>query len=175
MPVIAWTVTASGGALSGQVLAPAAVRRGLFGQWRQALGLDEVTETPSAKRDGRLPARPRYPRRRRGQRHRDHTSRHGGAGDGPGRAARAPRHAPGLLASLMAAVRPEFRAGVLVFDPADPVFGGDSCRVPECGRTARAIGMCFAHHKRWTSAGRPDPVRSTCQQRRAGRGSGTRR
>ena len=48
IPVIAWTVTASGGALSGQVLAPAAVRRGLFGQWRQALGLDEVTETPSA-------------------------------------------------------------------------------------------------------------------------------
>ena len=48
IPVIAWTVTASGGALSGQVLAPASVRRGLFGQWRLALGLDEVTETPSA-------------------------------------------------------------------------------------------------------------------------------
>jgi hypothetical protein len=47
IPVIAWTLTASGGALSGQVLAPAAGRRGLFGQWRQALGLDEVTETPS--------------------------------------------------------------------------------------------------------------------------------
>ena len=47
LPVIAWTVTASGGALSGQVLAPAAGRRGLFGEWRQALGLDEVTETPS--------------------------------------------------------------------------------------------------------------------------------
>ena len=74
-----------------------------------------------------------------------------------GRAAREPAAYPGLLASLMAAVRPEFRSGVLVFDPADPVFGGDSCRVPQCGRTARAIGMCFAHHKRWTSAGRPDP------------------
>ena len=48
IPVIAWTVTASGGAPSGQVLAPGAVRRGLFGQWRLALGLDEVTETPSA-------------------------------------------------------------------------------------------------------------------------------
>ena len=47
LPVIAWIVTASGGALSGQVLAPAAGRRGLFGEWRQALGLDEVTETPS--------------------------------------------------------------------------------------------------------------------------------
>ena len=46
--VIAWTIAASGGALSGQVLAPAAGRRLLFGQWRQALGLKEVTETPSA-------------------------------------------------------------------------------------------------------------------------------
>ncbi len=46
--VIAWTVTASGGALSGQVLAPGAVRRGLFAEWRLALGLDEVTETLSA-------------------------------------------------------------------------------------------------------------------------------
>jgi hypothetical protein len=48
IPVIAWTVTASGGSLSGQVLAPAAARRGLFGEWRQALGLDDATETPSA-------------------------------------------------------------------------------------------------------------------------------
>jgi hypothetical protein len=48
LPVIAWTVTASGGALSGQVLASAAGRRGLFGQWRHALGLNEVTETSSA-------------------------------------------------------------------------------------------------------------------------------
>jgi hypothetical protein len=48
LPVIAWTVTASGGALSGQVLLPAAGRRGLFGQWRKALGLGEVTETPAA-------------------------------------------------------------------------------------------------------------------------------
>jgi hypothetical protein len=47
IPVIAWTVTAAGGGLSGQVLASAG-RRGLFGQWRHALGLDEVTETPSA-------------------------------------------------------------------------------------------------------------------------------
>jgi hypothetical protein len=47
LPLIAWTVTASGAGLSGQVLASAAGRRGLFGQWRQALGLDEVTETPS--------------------------------------------------------------------------------------------------------------------------------
>ena len=48
LPVIAWTVTASGGALAGQVLAPAAGRRGLFRQWRHTLGLDDVTETASA-------------------------------------------------------------------------------------------------------------------------------
>jgi hypothetical protein len=46
--VLAWTVTASGGALSGRVLATAAGRGVLFGQWRQALGLEEVTGTPSA-------------------------------------------------------------------------------------------------------------------------------
>ena len=45
IPVLAWTVTASGGALSGQVLAPAGSRRGLFGQWRLALELEEATET----------------------------------------------------------------------------------------------------------------------------------
>ena len=48
LPVIAWTVTASGGALAGQVLVPAPGRRQLFAQWQQALGLGEVTETPSA-------------------------------------------------------------------------------------------------------------------------------
>ena len=48
IPVIAWTITASGGALSGQVLVPSPGRRRLFAQWRQALGLDEVTEIPSA-------------------------------------------------------------------------------------------------------------------------------
>jgi hypothetical protein len=50
IPVIASTVTASGGALSGQVLAPAAGRRGLFGEWRQAPGPDDVTKTPSGTR-----------------------------------------------------------------------------------------------------------------------------
>ena len=33
------------------------------------------------------------------------------------------QHPAGLLEKLMAAVRPEFRAGVLTFDPRDPVFG----------------------------------------------------
>ena len=48
IPVLAWTVTASGGALSGKVLAPAEGRRGLFAQWRQALRLEDAIETPSA-------------------------------------------------------------------------------------------------------------------------------
>ena len=48
IPVIAWTVTASGGSLSGQVLVPAAGRRSLFAGWCQALRLDEVTETPAS-------------------------------------------------------------------------------------------------------------------------------
>jgi hypothetical protein len=49
IPVIAWTITApGGGALSGQVLVPSPGRRGLFAQWQQALGLEEVTEIPAA-------------------------------------------------------------------------------------------------------------------------------
>ena len=52
--------------------------------------------------------------------------------------------AAGLLEKLIAAVRPEFGAGEIAFDPADPVFGGAICRVsflPADG------------------AGRPGPVR----------------
>jgi integrase len=63
----------------------------------------------------------------------------------------------GLLEKLLAAVRPEFRAGVLVFDPADPVFGGGTCRVDGCARAARDNGMCSGHSQRWVKAGRPDP------------------
>ena len=47
LPVLAWTVTASGGALSGRVLTPTGGRRGLFTEWQRALGLDKATETPS--------------------------------------------------------------------------------------------------------------------------------
>ena len=48
IPLLAWTVTASAGGLSGRVLAPAGGRRELFAQWRQALGLEESAETASA-------------------------------------------------------------------------------------------------------------------------------
>jgi integrase len=63
---------------------------------------------------------------------------------------------PGGLGRLMAAVRPEFRADVLVFPAADPVFGGGVCRVPGCRRAARGHGLCPGHHLRWASQGRPD-------------------
>jgi integrase len=76
-----------------------------------------------------------------------------GAADGGQRRAHA-----GLLEKLADAVRPEFRAGILVFDPADPVFGGEACLVPRCSRTARSGGMCYAHYQRWVHAGRPDPA-----------------
>lgn len=62
----------------------------------------------------------------------------------------------GLLGKLMAAVRPEFRQEVLVFDPRDPVFGSDACGVAGCDRPERARGLCFGHHQRWIDAGRPD-------------------
>jgi len=60
---------------------------------------------------------------------------------GPETAGTGPHQAPaGLLEKLMAAVRPEFRADVLTFAPGDPVFGhGAACRVPQCGRPARAV------------------------------------
>jgi len=77
---------------------------------------------------------------------------------GPDAAGAGQYRAPaGLLEKLMAAVRPEFRAGELVFDPADPVFGGAICRVAGCSRTARGgRGLCSAHHDRWTAEGRGD-------------------
>ncbi|MGH3125016.1 MAG: hypothetical protein ACRDND_28875, partial [Streptosporangiaceae bacterium] len=69
------------------------------------------------------------------------------------------RRAPaGLLALLLAAVRPEFRAGVLTLAPGDPVFGhGGACRVPQCGRPARPSGgsLCDNHYDRWADSGRP--------------------
>lgn len=67
--------------------------------------------------------------------------------------------ADGLLQKLMAAVRPEFRASVVVFDPADPVFGRGVCLVDGCGWHVHGSGMCQGHLRRWRAAGRPDPAR----------------
>ncbi|MGH3418439.1 MAG: tyrosine-type recombinase/integrase [Streptosporangiaceae bacterium] len=69
-------------------------------------------------------------------------------------AARASR--PGLLAALMAAVRPEFRGDVLGFPASDPVFGGPACKVAGCQRPARNRGLCWGHHGRWYDQGRPE-------------------
>ena len=67
----------------------------------------------------------------------------------------------GLLEKLMAAVRPEFRAGVLTFDPRDPVFGGPACAVPGCERPARSRTMCWSHRERWLKEGKPDLAQFT--------------
>ena len=64
--------------------------------------------------------------------------------------------ASGLLGKLVAAVRPEFRADVLVFDPADPVFGRGVCLVEGCGWRVHGGGLCQGHRGRWHAAGRPD-------------------
>jgi site-specific recombinase XerD len=84
-------------------------------------------------------------------------SRPAGQAPAAGAAAEQPAGPSGLLEKLVAAVRPEFRAGVLVFDPADPVFGGGLCLVDGCARSAHASGMCGGHLQRWNKAGRPDP------------------
>jgi hypothetical protein len=61
----------------------------------------------------------------------------------------------GLLEKLMAAVRPEFRADEMTFDPRDPVFGGKPCLVSSCERPACGHGLCHGHRQRWAAAGGP--------------------
>jgi len=70
----------------------------------------------------------------------------------PGQA-RQYRAPAGLLEKLVAAVRPEFRAGDLVFDPRDPVFGGPPCAVSGCDRPHRRHGLCISHGQRWRGSG----------------------
>jgi integrase len=60
-----------------------------------------------------------------------------------------------LLEKLMAAVHLEFRADVLAFGAADPVFGSPACMVGGCGRPAHSRGLCLGHEGRWRSRGRP--------------------
>jgi integrase len=61
----------------------------------------------------------------------------------------------GLTGRLFQALRPEFRADVLVFPASDPVFGGGECLAEGCSRSARSWGLCQAHYQRWTNSGRP--------------------
>ena len=50
LPLIAWTVSSSGGGLSGRVAGPesAAGARAVFAAWQHALGMSDVLETPAA-------------------------------------------------------------------------------------------------------------------------------
>ncbi len=60
------------------------------------------------------------------------------------------------LEMLIAAVRPEFRADVLVPGPEDPVLGRRTCPVPGCDRARAEYGLCSAHGNRWRDRGRPE-------------------
>lgn len=73
-----------------------------------------------------------------------------------GQAEPAARLRSSLTERLLAAVRPPFRAEVLMFPASDPVFGGGDCRVDGCARSACGHGMCTGHRQRWVKAGRPD-------------------
>jgi integrase len=61
-----------------------------------------------------------------------------------------------LLEKLVAAVRPEFRAGIYLPGPGDPVLGAAPCTVPACDLPAKEHGLCSAHMLRWYRRGRPD-------------------
>ena len=56
----------------------------------------------------------------------------------------------------MAAVRPEFRAGIYLPDPGDPVLGAAPCTVPGCDLPGKEHGLCSAHMLRWYRRGLPD-------------------
>ncbi|MBS4730416.1 hypothetical protein MSM1_19510 [Mycobacterium sp. SM1] len=60
-----------------------------------------------------------------------------------------------LLEHLMAVVRPEFRADVLVPATTDPVLGVADCAVPGCDYPVADHGICNGHRLRWRDLGRP--------------------
>lgn len=67
------------------------------------------------------------------------------------------RSAPtGLLEKLVAHVRAEFRVGIYVADPDDPVLGRRPCMVAGCDRSRTAFGLCSGHDQRWRTRGCPD-------------------
>lgn len=69
----------------------------------------------------------------------------------------APTTQPGLLARLMEAVEPVFRAEVFIPDADDPVFTFGRCRVPPCNRPLNHAkpGLCNGHRKAWRDASEP--------------------
>jgi hypothetical protein len=84
------------------------------------------------------------------------TAPRGGASGAGDDAAGQQSVAAGLLAKLIAAVRPEFRGEVLMFGQGDPVFGGQVCRVTSCARMVQSRSLCRGHVQRWNALGRPD-------------------
>jgi len=61
-----------------------------------------------------------------------------------------------FAARLVAAVRPEFAAEVIVPASGDVVLGTPACAVPDCGRASSRQGWCQAHFRRWDKVGRPE-------------------
>lgn len=59
-------------------------------------------------------------------------------------------------ARVRAVVQPSYAHERLLVDAHDQGYASGSCRVPGCLRLARGHGMCAAHHRRWSSAERPD-------------------
>ena len=71
----------------------------------------------------------------------------------------APGPAPGgggLLARLMAVVRPEFRVDILVPGPGALIFNAEPCQVAGCLRMPWTRKLCRGHYYRWKQDGRPD-------------------
>ena len=80
----------------------------------------------------------------------------------------APSPAPdgsGLLARLMAVVRPEFRVDILVPEPGALIFNAGPCWVAGCLRMPWTRKLCRGHYYRWKQDGCPDMevfAASTC-------------
>ena len=63
-----------------------------------------------------------------------------------------------LARQLMARLRPEFTAEVIVPAVTDPILGTGACGVSGCARPLLAGGLCTSHYSRWRRAGYPDPA-----------------
>ena len=178
LPVIAWTVTASGGALSGQVLAPAAGRRGLFGRMAAGAGAGRGHRDP-VRGTGRLftctPAVSAAASRSASPRPSSTARRT--AGERPGgcrwRAAPGSCRPAGKADGRGAPGVPGRRAGRSIpltrCSAAMPAASRSAAGQP--GRSACAMATTSGGFM----PGVPIPARSPCRRMRPGRGSGMRR
>ena len=67
-----------------------------------------------------------------------------------------PGNRSGLLAKLMAAVRPQFRVDVYIPVQGELIFDAGSCLVPGCPRQPRTRQLCRGHYYRWQRRGGVD-------------------